>query len=217
MTANHFEAMSRKWNELTGINFYDSLLDQLDFSKTHDINYLKEIIINIVGKENNDKVVDTVLPGVLITAIFYSKGKDTVTFSKEETKDILVMQNNYVAVENLSLNNRCLYVKIADGLLTATDETGKILEVDGFYLLNKKTNKSIDGLNNALLVYAVVSAEKNYGMYYLSFPYGNKGNLFDYYRNFAKKIGLDENAYQSKEILEFALNSIDYMQAKKIL
>ncbi|SEM22576.1 hypothetical protein SAMN05192533_101496 [Mesobacillus persicus] len=207
MTENHqFEAMKSNWDSLAMGDFYELLAAKLDFVEATNLNHVKEKVIEVVGEENESKVSDSVLPAILVTAFYYKTGKETVILSKEESKDILSMEEPYIDVEYLSSTNFCLYLRIDDGLLTATDQAGKILEVEGIYLLNVQKEPQ-----NALLAYSVVKDEGKYGFHYLSFPYGEEGNIFDYYEAFSEAIGLEENAFQSREILQFALNAIYYL------
>jgi len=213
LNRNHqFETMKSNWDRLACVDFYHTLIGRLDFSKAHDIHYLKEKVVDIVGREHADKVNDYVLPAILITAYYYKSGKETIPLSNQESKDILSISEHYVDVNQLTFYDRCFYLKIADGLLTATDQTGKILEVEGIYLLNKRF-----GNQNAFMVYSVVRDNEKYGFQYLSFPYGNEGNLFDYYESFSEAIGLEENAFKSRELLTFALNAITYLNTKGII
>ncbi len=210
MTKNHqFDAMKSNWDLLAMGNFYELLSARLDFSKAADLNYVKEQVIEVVGEEHAGKVRDAVIPAILVTAYYYKTGRKTIQLNKEESKAILCMNEEYVDVRDLSSTNECLYLKIKDGLLTATDHGGKILEVEGIYLLNTKSDSQ-----NALLVYSVIKDNGKYGFHYLSFPYGNQGNLFDYYKSFSEAIGLEDNTFQSRDILGFVLNALKFLHAK---
>jgi hypothetical protein len=204
-----FDAMKSNWDLLAMGDFYEKLAAKLDFANAADLQYVKDKVLEVVGEENAEKVRDGVLPAILVTAYYYKTGRETILLSKHESKKILCMTEEYVDVKELASTKGCVYLKIADGLLTATDRSGKILEVEGIYLLNTKSD-----WQNALLVYSVVRDHNKYGFHYLSFPYGDEGNLYDYYKEFSDAIGLEDNAYQSREILGFALNAIQYLKAK---
>ncbi|MGM0904530.1 MAG: hypothetical protein ACQEXB_25975 [Bacillota bacterium] len=204
-----FDAMKSNWDLLAMGDFYEKLAAKLDFTNAADLRYVKEKVIQVVGEDHAEKVSDAVLPAILVTAYYYKTGKETILLSKQECKNILCMGEEYIDVKDLATTKGCVYLKIADGLLTATDRSGKILEVEGIYLLNTKSD-----FQNALLVYSVVRVHNKYGFHYLSFPYGDDGNLYDYYKEFSEAIGLKDNAFQSREILGFALNAIQYLKAK---
>jgi len=210
MTKNHqFDAMKSNWDFLAMGDFYELLSARLDFTKAADLHYVKKQIIRVIGEENAEKVNDGVIPAILVTAYYYKTGRKTIHLNKEESKAILCMNEDYVDVRDLTSTNDCFFVKIKDGLLTATDHAGKILEVEGIYLLNKKSESQ-----NALLVYSVIKDNGKYGFHYLSFPYGDEGNLFDYYKRFSETIGLKDNSFQSRDILGFALNALRFLHAK---
>jgi hypothetical protein len=204
-----FESMKKSWDSLASVDFYKTLVDKLDFNKADDLTYVKQTVIEIVGKEHEEKVTKYVLPAILITAYYYKTGRETIILSKQDCKNILSMETEYIDVQHLPGMNRCIFMKINDGLLTATDRTDKILEVEGIYFFNKKSDSQ-----NALLVYSVINDNGKYGFHYLSFPYGNEGNLLDYYNAFCEAVGLEENAFHSREILEFSVNALRYLQAK---
>ncbi|MBM4761742.1 hypothetical protein [Bacillus sp. B15-48] len=210
MTENHqFQAMKSNWDNLIMGDFYKQLAAKVNFSKATDLAYVKEKVLEVVGKENEHRVKEHILPAILVTAFYYKTGRQTIILSKEDTKKILMMNNPYVDIKRLPPFNRCLFLKIADGLLTATDQRGNLLEVEGIYLLNTKAANQ-----NALMVYSVFINNDKYGFQYLSFPYGNEGNLFDEYERITEAIGLKNNAFQSREILEFAVQAMDYLKVK---
>mgnify|MGYP001414957103 CR=1 FL=1 len=210
MTKNHqFEAMKSNWDRLSMGDFYKTLAVEMDFTRATDLTYLKEKVLEVVGKENEEKVKDHLLPAILVTAFYYKTGRKTIRLSKAESKSILTMNEPYVDVMDISTHNRCVFIKIDDGLLTATDQHGNLLEIEGLYLLSTKVASQ-----NALMVYSVFNENGKYGFHYLSFPYGKEGNLYDYYDSFSKAIGLKNNVYQSREILEFGLNAMNFLSAK---
>lgn len=215
MINKHFEAMNKKWDRFSGVNFYEKITSILEPNRTQDLKYVRRVIADIVGEDKAQKIEDTVLAAILITGNYYKKGKETITLSKEQALRILSKKIDYMDVRQLNLNNRCIYMVIPDGLLTITDHIGDILEVEGFYVFSKNEERlSHNALPNVLVICSVVQSQGTYGMTYLSFPYGLEGNLFDYYAHFTKEINVNKNAYKMEEVLEFAVNTINELNLK---